>query len=205
MRNDERLQGHARFTVRQRTARTVGQYVVTVAGKGDAEGEVVAFARRKVMSLKEEMTIYTDESRTSVLCTSEARQVDDFGAVHDVRDSAGAVIGSFRERPVVSLVRSAWTMEQPGTPELTGRERSWAVALLRRVWEFLPYVEFVPFLWPYHFDFFDSTATGGAKRLMSFDRKFGLRDRYVLDIASADIDRRLAIAQAVALDTLEER
>ncbi|MFE7839913.1 hypothetical protein ACFU53_28800 [Streptomyces sp. NPDC057474] len=200
--NDERLQGHARFTVRQRTARMADQYVVTVAGPGDSEGEVVAFARRKPMSPKEEVTIYTDESRTSVLCTSEARQVDDFGAVHDVRDSAGAVIGSFREKPVVSLVRSTWAMEQPGTLELTGRERNWAMAVLRRVWEFLPYVEFVPFLWPYHFDF---TATGEAKRLMSFDRKFGLRDRYVLDIASADIDRRLAIAQAGALDTLEER
>ncbi|WEH17171.1 hypothetical protein [Streptomyces sp. VNUA24] len=202
MRDDEQLQGHARFTIRQKTARTANQYVVTVAGPGDREGEVVAFARRKVMSAKEEVTIYTDESRTSVLCTSEARQVDGFGAVHDVRDGAGAVIGSFRERPVVSLVRSTWAMEQPGTPELTGRERNRVVALLRRVWEFLPYLEYVPFLWPYHFDF---TATGGAKRLMSLDRKFGLRDRYVLDIGSADIDRRLAIAQAVALDTLEDR
>jgi len=37
------------------------------------------------------------------------------------------------------------------------------------------------------------------------DKKFGLRDRYVLDLASPDLDRRLAIAQAVALDALQSR
>ncbi|MFF3851102.1 hypothetical protein [Streptomyces sp. NPDC002328] len=176
------------------------QYVVSAVAPDGSEGEVVAFAQQKMMTLKEQVTIYTDESRTSVLCTFEAREINDIGAVYDVRDSEGDTIGSFREKPIASLVRSTWAMEQPGTPELTGRERNFVVAVLRRVWEFLPYLDLVPFVWPYHFDFRE-----GGKRTMTFDKKFGLRDRYVLDLASPGIDRRLAIAQAVALDALQER
>ncbi|MFD9870871.1 hypothetical protein ACFXI8_32695 [Streptomyces niveus] len=178
----------------------VNQYVVTLARPDGTADDVVAFAQQKPMALKEQVTIYTDESKEHVLCTFEADQVLDIGAVYAVRDGAGNPIGSFREKPVTSMLRSTWIMEQPGTAELTGRERNVVVAVLRRVWDFLPFTDFVPFLWPYHFDF-----TEGDKRLMAFDKRFGLRDRYVLDIAAPDLDRRLAIAQAVALDALQSR
>ncbi|MFI1212668.1 hypothetical protein ACH4UV_34360 [Streptomyces sp. NPDC020802] len=194
------FQGHERFTLRQKTALMVNRYVVTAARPDGSEGEVVAFAEQKRVTLKEQVAIYTDESMDHVLCTFEARQVVDLNAVYDVRDALGNTIGSFRKRPVASLLRSTWSMDQPGTTELTGRERSRVVAVVRRVWELLPFTDFVPFFWPYHFDF-----TVGDKRLMAFDKKFGLRDRYVLDIAAPDLDRRLAIAQAVALDALQSR
>jgi uncharacterized protein YxjI len=37
------------------------------------------------------------------------------------------------------------------------------------------------------------------------DKKFGLRDRYVIEIKDPRLDRRLVIAQAVALDALQHR
>ncbi|MDQ0946589.1 DNA-directed RNA polymerase delta subunit [Streptomyces phaeochromogenes] len=37
------------------------------------------------------------------------------------------------------------------------------------------------------------------------DRKWGLRDRYVVDILTPGPDPRLAVAQAVALDTFQDR
>ncbi|MEU3143394.1 MULTISPECIES: hypothetical protein [unclassified Streptomyces] len=55
-------------------------------------------------------------------------------------------------------------------------------------------------MWPYHFD-----PTQGDKRLTAVDKKFGLRDRYRLDIASPGLDRRLALAQTVALDAPQSR
>ncbi|MFC9128241.1 hypothetical protein ACFT4A_15495 [Streptomyces sp. NPDC057099] len=198
--DNAQLQAHDRFSVLQKMTVMANQYVVTVACPDGSEGEVVAFAQQKRMALKEQVTLYTDESKDRVLCTFEAGQVLDIGAVYTVRDEEGIPIGSFREKPVASLLRSTWILEQPGTMELAGRERNLSVALLRRVWEFLPFTDFVPFVWPYHFDF-----AVGDKRLMAFDKKFGLRDRYVLDIAAPDLDRRLALAQAVALDALESR
>jgi uncharacterized protein YxjI len=198
--DNAQLQAHGQFNVRQKMTYMANQYLVTVARPDGSESEVVAFAQQKLMKLKEQVTIYTDESKDRVLCTFEARQVLEAGAVYDVRDAVGNTIGFFRKKFAASLLRSTWSMEQPGTTKLTGRERNRVVAVLRRIWEFLPFTDFVPFVWPYHFDF-----TEGDKRLMAVDKKFGLRDRYVLDIASPDLDRRLAVAQAVALDALQSR
>ncbi|MGW1543991.1 hypothetical protein ACWCPM_27750 [Streptomyces sp. NPDC002309] len=178
----------------------VNRYVVTETGPDGSEGRVVAFAEQKRMTLKERMTFYADESKDRVLFTAEARQVLDVGAVYDVRDGAGATVGSFRKKFAASLLRSTWDLEMPGSLDATGRERSRFVAVLRRVWGVLP-LDFVPFAWPYHFDF----TSGGGEPVMSVERKFGLRDRYVLDIASPGLDARLAIAQAVALDALQSR
>ncbi|MFE2940379.1 hypothetical protein ACFXKG_15150 [Streptomyces sp. NPDC059255] len=198
--NSTHVQAHERFTIRQKMSLKAKEYVVTAVRPDGSEGEVVAFAHQKRMTLGEQMTFYTDESRKHVLCTFEARELLDPEVGYDVRDAVGQPIGSFGNEAVASLFRSTWTMRQPGTIKLTGRERNRVVAGVRRIWEWLPFTDFVPFLWPYHFDF-----TEGDKRLMAVDKKFGLRDRYVLDILAPDLDRRLAIAQAVALDALEER
>ncbi|MFJ1593773.1 hypothetical protein ACIOD0_26530 [Kitasatospora albolonga] len=191
------LQATDRFVVSRKTTLMTNEYVVTAARSDGTAGEVVAFARQTPMALTEEVTIYTDESRKWVLCTFEADQIMDVGAVYTVRDEDGRPIGSFREKTMTSLLRSTWVLDQPELAELTGRERNAAPAVLRRIWDFLPGTDFVPFAWPRHFDFAE-----GDKRWMAVERKFGLRDRYLVDIASAGLDRRLAIAQAVALDAL---
>ncbi|WP_405956047.1 hypothetical protein [Streptomyces phaeochromogenes] len=198
--DDTQLQAYERFNVRQKMTFMANRYVVTVARPDGSEGEVVAYAEQKRTAIKEEMTVYSDESKKSVLLTFKARRLLDVGATYDVRDESGTPIGTFHKEFAASLLRSTWSLEQPGTTQLTGRERNRVVAVLRRVWEFLPLVDFIPFAWPYHFDF-----TEGDKQTMSVDKKFGLRDRYVLDIANPDLDRRLAIAQAVALDALQSR
>ncbi|MGX8909304.1 hypothetical protein ACR820_29440 [Streptomyces netropsis] len=56
----------------------------------------------------------------------------------------------------------------------------------------------VPFM--YHFDF----AREG-RPVMSVERKVGFKDRYAVRIQDADLDRRLALSMAVALDALQSR
>jgi len=102
-----------------------------------------------------------------------------------------------------SLFRSTWRVLGAGEEELAeARERSQAIALLRRGIDFVPYVgDFIPI--PYHFEFLRDGAEIG-----SLQRAFGIRDRYTLDLAGdpeRTIDRRLAIALAVALDALQSR
>lgn len=201
--DSSQLQTQQRFLIRQQLTMMANRYVVTVPGPDGSEdkGEVVAFAEQKRLALKEHVTLYADESKQRVLCTFKARQVLDVGATYDVSDTAEAPIGLFRKAFAASLLRSTWVVEQPGEPETTGRERNPYIAILRRVWEFIPFVDVLPFAWPYHFDF---TADGG-RPVMSVDKKFGLRDRYVVDIQAPGFDRRLAIAQAVGLDALQSR
>ncbi|MGW2306317.1 hypothetical protein [Streptomyces sp. NPDC001809] len=190
-----------RFLVRQKVTPMANRYLVHTAAADGSEGELVAFAHQKRMALKEQVTFYTDESQRQVLFTFKARQVIDLGATYDVHGASGTRLGSFRKNFGASLLRSTWHLSSEGAEgETTGQERSEGIALLRRAWEFLPFTDLLPFVVPYHFDFTES-----GRAVMSVDKVFGLRDRYVLDIADPELDRRLAIAQAVALDALQSR
>ncbi len=175
----DQLQGQQRFFVRQRLTMMANKYVVSAARPDGSEGEVVAFAQQKRMAFKEQVTLYTDESKREVLC---------------------AFKGLFRKNFQASLLRSTWHLNQPGRPEAIGQERSVAVAIIRRLWDFIPGTDRLPFAVPYHFDF----VTGGEP-VMSVTKRFGVTDRYVVDVPVQGLDRRLAIAQAVALDALQSR
>jgi uncharacterized protein YxjI len=187
-----------RFTVRQENRLKAGRYTVSELMPDGSEGEVLACAEVKRFSLKEKITFHTGLSGTRVLFTIEERGLRGAGDGYDVWDAEGNLVGGFEEKDFASLVRSTWELDQPGSPAAVGRERNRFVAVLRRAWDFLPLD--LPFLWPYHFDF----ETGG-KQVMKVDRKWGLRDRYVVDILTPGLDPRLAVAQAVALDTFQDR
>ncbi|HET7529491.1 MAG TPA: hypothetical protein VFJ98_00875 [Mycobacteriales bacterium] len=192
----ETLQRQPRLLMRQKLTLMVNRYVVTVEAPGGGEGEVVAFAEQKRMAFREEVTMYTDESRRAVVCRFKARQILDVGAAYDVWDHTGTPIGMFRKDFAKSLLRSTWHLEQQGITAV-GQERSPAVAIIRRVWEM---VSDIPFFVPYHFDF-----TAGDRQVLSVDKTTNFRDRYAITMHDPTLDRRLAIAVAVALDALQSR
>jgi uncharacterized protein YxjI len=194
-------QSHRRFFIRQKMTLMANRYVVHAAGPDDAEGEVIAFAQQKRLAFKEQVTFYTDQSARQVLFTFKARQAVDLRATYDVCDATGILLGQFRKDFTASLLRSTWHMRQAGAAtEATGKERNQVVALVRRVWRVIPFADLVPFAWPYHFDFAEA-----HRPIMSVVKRLGLRDRYILEVTAPDLDRRLAIAQAVALDALQSR
>ena len=190
------LQAQQRLLMRQKLTMMINRYVITTEAAGGGEGEMVAFAEQKRMAFREEVTMYTDESRRAVLCRFKARQVFDVSAAYDVWDHAGTQIGMFRKDFAKSLMRSTWHLEQSGITAV-GQERSAGVAVGRRIWEA---VTDIPFFVPYHFDF-----TAGERAVMSLDKVTNFRDRYLLEMHEPVLDRRLAIAVAVALDALQSR
>ena len=191
------LQAQRRLLMRQKLTLMVNRYVISGEAPGGGEGPVIAFAEQKRMAFREEVTLYTDESRQTMLCRFKARQLFDVGATYDVFDAAGTPIGMFRKDFAKSLLRSTWHLEQAGLAA-TGQERSGFIAILRRVWEM---VSDIPFFIPYHFDF---TGPDGQP-VLSVDKTANLRDRYLIEAHTPAIDRRLAIAVAVALDALQSR
>jgi hypothetical protein len=153
------------------------------------------------MKLREEVVFYADESRSRAVFSFKARQRLDVRAEHDVFDEFGNALGYFRKEFGASLLRSTWTMAGPGY-EATGKERRPVIAILRRVWDFIPYIGdiWVPFV--FHFDFVD-TATG--QPVLSSERRKAIRDRYVIDVPDPRVDFRVAASMAVALDALQSR
>jgi uncharacterized protein YxjI len=194
--DNETLQQQRTFLLRQKITPMVNRYVVTVPAADGSEGALAAFVEQKRLALREQVTFFADEAKTTPAFRFKARQVLDVGATYDVTDAAGTPIGTFRKDFGKSLLRSTWHLEQGGL-QATGQERSQVVAIGRRVWEMV--VDW-PFPIPYHFDFM---AGGGA--VMSIDKTTTIRDRYRLEIADPQLDRRLAIAMAVALDALQSR
>ncbi len=186
------VQTLTRLYVRQRITMMVNKYEVRAAGPDGAEGELIAFAQQKRLAFKEQVTLYEDESKQVPVLGFKARQVIDLGATYDVTDFAGAPIGLFRKGFKESLLRSTWTVEQPGLGAIKGQERSMVVAILRRFTD-------ISFL-PYHFDFVID-----GQPAFSVIKQWALRDKYTVDIHRPDLDRRLVIAMAVALDALQAR
>jgi len=192
-----------RFLIDQLIRPIANLYRVTPLAIGEtAAGPPVAYVRQKKLKVKEDIRFYADESETEELFRIKARSfLDTGGSRYDVfvgEERLGLLWHKLRE----SLVRSTWHVGGPDEQEIAlARERSRAGAILRRLVDFVPYGAYVPI--PYNFDvLLDGKVVGGM------DRKFKLRDQYVLDLSGDDerkLDRRLAIALAVGLDALQNR
>jgi uncharacterized protein YxjI len=190
-----------RFFVKQRITMLVNRYEIRAAQPDGSEGALLAVAQQKRFAFKEQVTFFADEARTQPVFGFKARQRLDLGATYDVTDPAGLPIGWFRKQFGASLLRSTWTLGTADGRELTGTERNPTVAVLRRLWEFLPVVESLPSPFLFHFDFTDPSG----QVLMSSVRKRSLRDRYEVTVPGGQIDGRVAAAMAVALDALQSR
>jgi len=189
------------FTVTQKITLMVNRYEIRTARPDGSPGELIAVAQQKRMAFKEEVTFYTDEQRTQPVFSFKARQRLDLGATYDVLDAAGQPIGWFRKDFRKSLLRSTWHLGTNQGLELFGQERNKNVAIARRIWEFLPYINSLPSPFVFHFDFTD----GDGQVLLSSLRKRSLRDRYNVDVPGGKLDGRVAAAMAVALDALQSR
>lgn len=116
---------------------TIRRQILKLFGAGfhvyDANGRVVGYCRQRAFKLKEDLRVYTDESRSSELLSIGARSVLDFGATYDVRLPGGETIGSIRRKGLKSLVRDEWSvLDADGGEIATLREDSGVLALLRR-------------------------------------------------------------------------
>jgi uncharacterized protein YxjI len=189
------------FFVKQRITVMVNRYEILAANPDGSEGNLLAFAEQKRMKLKEEVNFYADEAKTRRVFSFKARQRLDVHAAHDVFDEQGVPLGMFSKDFGASLLRSTWHLSAPGL-EAVGKERRLFIAILRRIWDFIPYIGdvWVPFV--FHFDFVD-TSTG--QTVMVSERRKSIRDRYTVTVPDPRLDFRVAASMAVALDALQSR
>jgi uncharacterized protein YxjI len=194
-----------RYRVDQLVRPIANLYRVTPLAAGETPaGGPIAFVRQKKMAIKEHIKFFADEGETQELFHIQARTMfDTGGSKYDVVDAQEGTIGLLEHLFKQSLLRSTWRISNPAGEEVVvARERSLPMAIARRVVDFVPdYGGLIPI--PFNFDILAGDQTVGR-----MNRKFKLRDQYVLDL-SADtdrtLDRRLAIALAIGLDTLQNR
>jgi len=161
-------------------------------------GQIVLFSQQKMFKLKEDIRVYTDETRSQELLYIQARQIIDFSAAYDVIDSqVGTKVGVLRRKGFRSIVRDEWeVLDASDQPMGALYEDSLRQALLRR---FL-----LGILLPQNYDLSISDM-----RVADLRQKFNLF-RYELEIdfsmdTSHLLDRRLGIAAGILLGIIERR
>lgn len=132
-----------RYSIRKR--------FLTIAGASlevfDEAGAPVAFCRQKAFKLKEDLRLYTDESKAKEVLRIHARTMFDIGTIYDVFLPDGAPIGSLKRKAWKSMVRDEWlVLDATGSQVGLVREDSGFMAFVRR------FIEFASWFYPqeYH-------------------------------------------------------
>ena len=161
----------------------------------DPEMNLVFFVQQKAFKLKEAITVYRDEAKTTPVLTIQARSRLDFGATYDVADaSSGEKVGALRRKGLKSILQDEWHILDTGDNQIGMiKEDSMALALVRR---------FLSNLVPQSF-----TVTMGSEEVAEFRQNFNpFVAKYDIDFTPDKqnlLDRRLGIAAVILLLAIE--
>ena len=199
-----------KLIVHQKITAIVNRYAIYTPDADGEKGDLVAFAQQKRMALKEKISFYSSEDRTTLLFTLRAEKVLDVHGSYFVEDQSGNLIGAFRKNFKKSLLVSSWTiLNDNNEPVMEVAENNTALAIIRRFIGFIPIVgEFLDIIvafFRYHFSF---RPEGTNEEAGIYKKTTLFRDRYTLfmnDDTYAATDWRVFAALAVALDALESR
>jgi hypothetical protein len=199
------LRSADRIVVQQVFKPIGNEYQVSLPAAGTAdEGRQLLHAKQKKLRIREDIRFRRSPDGDDHVFMIRSKSVFEFRGRHEVVDADDAVIGLLEKDFRRSLLRSHWHVRAAsGTELVEAHEASWTVALLRRVVAFLP-----EWLTPLGWLPFDFVLRRDGREVGRYHRVLGkLRDRYVLELGPelAGVDRRLAVAFAVALDALQDR
>ena len=189
------LNSYKEFLIAQKMLALGNKYLVT-----DISNNVLLYSKQKLFKLKEDFRFYYDQGEKEEALVIRAENIIDFSGKYDVIDPInGSTIGKIKREGLSSLVRGKWKVISPSDEEIAEvSEDSTLLAILRRFFDVISY--FIPV---------EFTIRKGETVLGSIKKKRALiRDRYYLDMrqdSSSQIDRRLTIALAILLDSINNQ
>lgn len=188
--------GH-RFHLHVELALRVNRYLVHADDGRGGPGPLVLRAEQRRGALTEELVFHGPQRHDPQLRLRPHRGHRHFGA-YDVSGPGGERIG--RTTEFRSSRGGSWLLEQCAGGSAEVRERTAVSALGRRLWNAVPRIGDLPFPWLYHFD-----VVRDGIRLATVKRTTRLRTRYLVEVRDDALDRRLVLAQAVALEAGRHR
>ena len=164
----------------------------------DPSGQLVLFSEQKMFKLREDIRVYSDESKMQEVLSIKARQIVDFSAAYDVVDATNNEhVGTLRRKGLRSMLRDEWEVLN-ANGQVVGLlfEDSMGLAMLRRL--------FLGNFLPQNYD-----ISMGESRVADLKQRFNLF-RYELDLdftmdAANMLDRRLGLAAGILLAAVEGR
>ena len=164
---------------------------------------MLTFASAVYFFPKRHVTFWRDKERGDrLLEVNQDSKLQLINATFTVKDQDGLPIARFSKNIFSNILRKCWRCTTPdGSPLCCAYEDSIILALLRR------FLGTMMGLLRTNFVLVEGRDPGG-RILGEFNRKFTLFDRYVLDLtpdSTRSLDRRVALALGVMLDTGERR
>jgi uncharacterized protein YxjI len=175
--------------------------VTIIIAVGVIVGVLGGIAVGIALSALRHVTFYRDATKTEkLLDVLQDKKFQPINATFTVRDRDGQVLCKFHKNVLYNFFRKRWYCYAPdGSTTLLAMEDSIILSLLRR------------FLGPMYGLLrtnFIFVPPGSEQVIGEFNRKATLFDRYVLDLSmdpTRTLDRRVALALGVMLDTAERR
>lgn len=193
------------FIIEQKFTLLANQYRIYETMNGQ-KGNLIGFAHQKRFGFKEKINFFTDEKRNELAFSVQAEKVLDFYGRFTVSDADHQPVGAIRKAFKESLLRSTWEILNNDEAAIVIQERSVGMALFRRIWNFIPVLSDLPFMFKYHFDFIHPQLN---HTLASHSKTLLFRDHYRLDIEDETLLEKIGwqtfVAQAVLLDALQGR
>ncbi|EKJ87886.1 hypothetical protein CLV96_2128 [Leptospira meyeri] len=161
------------------------------------KNNLLFFVKQKAFKLKEDITVYADETKSKELLKIKARSVIDFSATYDVVDlTSNEAIGSLRRKGFKSILKDSWEILDI-KDQVVGSidEDSMLKAILRRfLTNLIPQSFFITI---------NKNQVGILKQTFNpFVPQFNID--FSSDVASA-LDRRMGIAIVILLQIIEGR
>lgn len=150
-----------------------------------------------LLSKKRHVHFYRDDSKQELLLeVLQDQKLAFLTHTFTVNEPGGMTLARLKKNLLTDIFRKKWSVWSPdGRPLWEAKEDSVVMALVRR---------FLTRLVPLCFIF----CLPGGQVVGEFNRKFTILDRYVLDLSNDStraLDRRVALAMGVMLDTGERR
>lgn len=163
----------------------------------DESERLVMFAHLKAFKLKEDIGIFSDETKTNQIFAIKARSIIDFSAAYDIWDlTTNEKVGALKRKGFRSIIRDEWIVMDASDREIGRiREEHVALALIRR---------FLTALVPQTF-LFEIQGTQACEFRQHFNP---FMTKMTIDFTRGNaelLDRRLAMCASILLAAMDSR
>ncbi len=182
--------GDSYFTIKQKVLTVGNKYYIY-----NSRENLVGFVKQKMFRLKEDIRMYSDESKQYEVLTIIQRGIVDTWGVFEVYDPVrNEMVGSFRRKAWRSIFKGEWHIaDAHGNMIGMVKEEGGAGLILRKIFRFLPL--------KFHLEI-------QGREVGLITQKFKIiGSQWWLDLRGDQrwiLDRRLAIAGAILMDAVEE-
>ena len=148
-----------------------------------ADGQLIMYVKRPLMKLREQFTVYRDESQTAAILNIRAQKIIAINDVYTITDAVtGATIGSVQKRGWKSIVRDRFLIFDPSGGEIGYMEEE-GMALLRR---------FIPLLTSQHSIVMNGMQVASVHQRFRFFTK-----EFDVEVHDSKADNRFVLACAL--------